>query len=388
MSPPKPSRRAAVAPFMAMDVLRQARRLEQAGRQIIHMELGEPGAPAPLLVREAAVAALRDGRLGYGEAMGDAVLRERIARHYVEHYGVEVASDRVMVTTGSSGAFLLAFLAGFDAGARVGVVQPGYPAYANILEALGLSLAPIEVGPETRFAPTVELIEAAHRRERLDGLLLMSPANPTGAMIAPAELEKICVFCEDAGVVLVSDEIYHRLEYEGRAETALRFSRGAIVVNSFSKYYAMTGWRLGWAIAPASLARPMERLQQSLAICAPTLSQRAALAAFDAGEELESIKRGYARSRSLLLRQLPRIGLPLFAPPDGAFYIYADVSHLTTDSVRFCTDMLEEIGVAVTPGVDFDRARGASTLRISYAGPPEEVALGVERLSAWLSRSA
>jgi len=388
MSPPKPSRRAAVAPFMAMDVLRQARRLEQAGRQIIHMELGEPGAPAPLLVREAAVAALRDGRLGYGEAMGDAVLRERIARHYAEHYGVEVASDRVMVTTGSSGAFLLAFLAGFDAGARVGVVQPGYPPYANILESLGLSLAPIEVGPETRFAPTVELIEAAHRRERLDGLLLMSPANPTGAMIAPAELEKICTFCEDAGVVLVSDEIYHRLEYEGRAETALRFSRGAIVVNSFSKYYAMTGWRLGWAIAPASLARPMERLQQSLAICAPTLSQRAALAAFDAGEELESIKRGYALSRSLLLRQLPRIGLPLFAPPDGAFYIYADVSHLTTDSVRFCTDMLEEIGVAVTPGVDFDRARGASTLRISYAGAPEEVALGVERLSAWLSRSA
>jgi aspartate/methionine/tyrosine aminotransferase len=388
MSPPKPSRRAAVAPFIAMDVLRQARRLERAGRQIIHMELGEPGAPAPLLVREAAAEALRDGSLGYGEAMGDAVLRERIARHYAEHYGVEVASDRVMVTTGSSGAFLLAFLAGFDAGARVGVVQPGYPAYANILEALGLSLAPIEVGPETRFAPTVELIEAAHRRERLDGLLLMSPANPTGAMIAPAELEKICAFCEDAGVVLVSDEIYHRLEYEGRAETALRFTRGAIVVNSFSKYYAMTGWRLGWAIAPESLARPMERLQQSLAICAPTLSQRAALAAFDAREDLESIKQGYARSRSLLIGQLPRIGLPRFAPPDGAFYIYADVSHLTTDSTRFCSDMLEEIGVAVTPGVDFDRARGSSTLRISYAGSPEDVALGVERLGAWLSRSA
>ena len=387
MSPPKPSRRAAVAPFMAMDVLRQARRLEQAGRQIIHMELGEPGAPAPLLVRESAAAALRDGRLGYGEAMGDAVLRDRIAHHYAEHYGVEVTADRVMVTTGSSGAFLLAFLAGFDAGARIGVVQPGYPAYANILEALGLSLAPIEVGPETRFAPTVELIEAAHRRERLDGLLLMSPANPTGSMIAPVELEKICAFCEDAGVVLVSDEIYHRLEHEGRAETALRFSRSAIVVNSFSKYYAMTGWRLGWAIAPASLARPMERLQQSLAICAPTLSQRAALAAFDAGEELELIKRGYARSRSLLLRQLPRIGLPLFAPPDGAFYIYADVSHLTTDSTRFCANMLEETGVAVTPGVDFDRARGATTLRISYAGSPEDVALGVERLGAWLSRS-
>ena len=197
-------------------------------------------------------------------------------------------SDRVMVTTGSSGAFLLAFLAAFDAGARIGVIQPGYPAYANILAGSRAKFSrQSKLGRETRFAPTMELIEAAHRRERLDGLLLMSPANPTGAMIAPPELEKICAFCEDAGVVLVSDEIYHRLEYEGRAETALRFSRGAIVVNSFSKYYAMTGWRLGWAIAPASLARPMERLQQSLAICAPTLSQRAALAAFDADEELE-----------------------------------------------------------------------------------------------------
>ncbi len=387
MSPPKPSRRAAVAPFMAMDVLRQARRLEQAGRHIIHMELGEPGAPAPRLVRAAAVAALEGGALGYGEALGDAVLRDRIARHYAEHYGAQVAPESVIVTTGSSGAFLLAFLAGFDAGARIGVVQPGYPAYANILEALGLIVSPIEVGAETRFAPTAELIEVAHRRERLDGLLLMSPANPTGAMIAPAELEKICAFCDDAGVSLVSDEIYHRLEYEGRAETALRFSHDAIVVNSFSKYYAMTGWRLGWAIAPESLARPMERLQQSLAICAPTLSQRAALAAFDAGEELEAIKASYAQSRTLLLRRLPQIGLPLFAPPDGAFYIYADVSHMTTDSTRFCSDLLEEIGVAVTPGVDFDRARGASTLRLSFAGSPEDVALGVERLGAWLSRS-
>ncbi len=383
----KPSRRAAVAPFMAMDVLARARRLEQAGRHIVHMELGEPGAPAPLAVRQAAAAALGEGRVGYGEAMGDAPLRQRIARHYTEHYGVEVAPDRVLAATGSSGAFLLAFLAGFDAGARIGVARPGYPAYANILEALGLVMVPIEVGPATRFAPTAGLIEAAHRRGRLDGVLLASPANPTGSMVAPAELEKICAFCEDAGVLLVSDEIYHRLEYEGRAETALRFARDAIVVNSFSKYYAMTGWRLGWTVAPESLVRPMERLQQSLAICAPTLSQRAALAAFDATAELEAIKAGYAQSRELLLRRLPEIGLPRFAPPDAAFYIYADISHLTDDSARFCATMLDEAGVAVTPGVDFDRARGGATMRLSYAGPPEDVALGVERLGAWLSRS-
>jgi len=372
---------------MAMDVLRQARRLEESGRQIIHMELGEPGAPAPSRIREAAAEALRAGAIGYGEAMGDFQLRSRISRHYAEHYGVEASPERIIVTTGSSGAFLLAFLGGFDAGAKIGLVQPGYPAYANILEALGLIGVAIDVGEETRFAPTAELIEAAHRRERLDGLLLMSPANPTGTMVDPRTLEKICEFCQEAGIVLVSDEIYHRLEYEGRAETALRFSQDAIVINSFSKYYAMTGWRLGWAIAPFGLIRPLERLQQSLAICAPSLSQRAAMAAFDATAELEAIKAGYARSRALLLERLPRIGLPRFAPPDAAFYIYADVSHLTHDSSRFCADLLEEAGVAVTPGVDFDRARGACTLRISYSGAPGDVAMGVERLADWLSRS-
>jgi aspartate/methionine/tyrosine aminotransferase len=387
MTSPKPSRRAAVAPFIAMDVLRQARRLEQAGRHIVHMELGEPGAPAPSIVREAATAALRDGAIGYGEALGDLALRSRIARHYNQHYGVDVSPERIIITTGSSGAFLLGFLGGFDAGAKIGVVQPGYPAYTNILEALGLACAPIEVGSETRFAPTTALIEAAHRRERLDGLLLMSPSNPTGAMVAPQELEKICAYCDDAGILLVSDEIYHRLEYVGRAETALRFSRKAIIVNSFSKYYAMTGWRLGWMVAPETLARPLERLQQSLAICAPTLSQRAAIAAFDATTELEEIKADYERSRALLLQRLPQIGLPHFAPPDAAFYIYADVSHLTQDSTKFCADLLEEAGVALTPGVDFDRERGATTLRISYAGRPSDVALGIERLGAWLSRS-
>ena len=387
MTFPMPSRRSAIEPFIAMDILAEAKRLEQAGRDVVHMELGEPGAPAPAAVRAAAIAALQKGALGYGEAKGSLALRSRIARHYREHYGVELSSDRVIIATGSSGAFLLAFIAAFDAGARIGVISPGYPAYLNIFEALGLIPETIEVGPETRFAPTAELIEAAHRRQRLDGLLLMSPANPTGAMITPAALEKICAFCEDAGVTLISDEIYHRLEYTDRAETALRYSRNAIVVNSFSKYYAMTGWRLGWAVIPESLARPMERLQQSLAICPPTLSQCAALAAFDAEPDLEAMKQSYARSRALLMAGLPQIGLPRFAPPDGAFYIYADVSHLTDDSTALCRRLLEEAGVAVTPGVDFDRARGKKALRLSYAGSEAGVALGLERLGAWLARS-
>jgi len=384
--PPISSRRAAVAPFMAMDVLREARRLEHEGRRIVHMELGEPGAPTPRRILDAAQRALAAGAPGYGEAAGDPALRARIALHYREHYGVEVSPARVMVTTGSSGAFLLAFLSAFDAGARIGVTAPGYPAYLNILQALGLVAAPIEIGEETRFAPTAALIEAAHRKERLDGLLLMSPANPTGAMIAGSELARIAAFCEEAGVTLVADEIYHGLEYEERAPTALRFSPDAIVVNSFSKYYAMTGWRLGWIVAPECLARPIERLQQSLAICAPTLAQRVALEALEAREALEAIKAGYAKSRARLVERLPQIGLPRFAPPDGAFYIYADVAHLTQDSVAFCTRMLEEAGVAATPGVD--RARGRKTLRLSYAGGEAEVAQGLDRLADWLRKSA
>lgn len=388
MLPPlKPSKRSAVAPFMAMDVLREAKALERQGRHIVHMELGEPGAPTPRLVREAAVAALKAGAIGYGEALGDAPLRERIARHYGESYGVDVPADRIIVTTGSSGGFMLAFLAGFDPGARIAVVSPGYPAYINILEALGLECVSIEVGPQTRFSPTVQLLQASHHERRIDGVLLMNPANPTGAMISREELSRICAFCDDAGVIFVSDEIYHGLSYETPCETALRFSNRAIVVNSFSKYYAMTGWRLGWLVAPDNLMRPLERLQQSLAICAPTLAQKAALAAFDSTEELEAIKAGYARSRALLLERLPGIGLDDFAPPEGAFYIYADVSRYTADSMEFCKRMLEEGGVAATPGLDFDRRRGHQTIRLSYAGPESDVTLGLERLGAWLRRA-
>lgn len=385
-SPPAPSKRSAIAPFLAMDVLREARELERQGRKIVHMELGEPGAPAPLAVRDAAAEALRKGVIGYAEALGQADLRERIARHYAKEYGVDVAPARIVVTTGSSGAFLLSFLAAFDPGARIAITAPGYPAYANILESLGLEPVVVEVGPQTRYAPTAALLEAAHKERRIDGALLMSPANPTGAMIAAEELARICAFCDEAGILFLSDEIYHGLAYETRCETALRFSQRAVVINSFSKYYAMTGWRLGWLVAPETLVRPIERLQQSLAISAPTLAQAAALAAFDATAELEAIKASYARSRALLVDRLPRIGFTDFAPPDGAFYIYADVSRFTGDSMAFCKRVLEEAGVATTPGVDFDRSRGARTLRFSYAGPESEIALGVERLAAWLRR--
>jgi aspartate/methionine/tyrosine aminotransferase len=371
---------------MAMDALREARALERAGRLIVHMELGEPGGPAPRLVREAAAAALADGAgLGYGEALGDAELRARIAVHYGARYGVEVAPDRVIVTTGSSGGFMLALIAAFDPGDRIAVTAPGYPAYANILSALGLEAVPLAVGPETRFAPTAAMLEAAHREKPLAGALLMSPANPTGALIERDELARICAFCEAAGVTFVSDEIYHGLEYAAPAETALRFTGQAIIVNSFSKYFAMTGWRLGWLIAPEAMMRPLERLQQSLAICAPTISQVAARAAFDAAPELEARRAAYARNRALLLEKLPAMGLTRFAPPDGAFYFYADVSDFTDDSMAFCHRLLTEAGVATTPGLDFDPQRGARTLRLSYAGAEADVAEGAERLGAFLA---
>jgi aspartate/methionine/tyrosine aminotransferase len=385
-APLSPSRRSAVAPFIAMDVLRETRKLEREGRRIVHMELGEPGAPAPLAARQAAERALREGAIGYAEALGRPELRHRIARHYAEAYGVEISPERVIVTTGSSGAFLLACLAGFDPGARIALTAPGYPAYANILASLGLEPVLIEIGPETRFAPTAALLEAAHRDQRLDGALLASPANPTGSMIAAEEFAKICAFCDNANILLISDEIYHGLSYERPCETALARSQSAIVVNSFSKYYAMTGWRLGWLVAPEALVRPMERLQQSLAISAPTLAQIAAVEAFDARDELEAVKAGYARSRALLLERLPRLGFTDFAPPDGAFYVYADISRFTADSAAFCKRMLEEAGVATTPGVDFDRARGRRMLRFSYAGAESEVRLGLDRLAAWLVR--
>lgn len=386
VAPLVPSRRSAVAPFMAMDVMSQAAALERTGRHVLHLEVGEPGFPAPARVRDAAARALAAGRIGYTEALGLPALRSRIARHYGAAYGVGVSAGRVAVTTGSSGGFILAFLALFDAGDRVAIAAPGYPAYRNILEALGLEIVTIETDAATRHVVNAAAIEAEHRRDPLQGVLLMSPGNPSGTMMSADDLREVATFCDDAGIAFVSDEIYHGLTYERAADTALAFSPRAIVVNSFSKYYCMTGWRVGWLILPDELVRPVERLQQSLSISVPTLSQIAAIEAFEATDELEVIRQGYARNRAMLLDRLPRMGLGAFHPVDGAFYVYVDVGRFTNDSVAFCARMLADIGVAATPGIDFDRARGHRTMRLSFAGSDTDVEDALERLDGWLRR--
>ena len=386
MKPLIASRRSAVAPFLAMDVMREAVSLEQKGAHIVHMEVGEPGAPAPRVVREAAKRALDLGRIGYTEALGLRSLRQRIATHYKEMYGVEVSAERIAVTTGSSGGFVLSFLACFDVGARVAISAPGYPAYRNVMDALGIEPVSIETHADTRFAVTAERIEQEHAKKPLQGVLLMSPANPSGTMMTPQALKAVCETCDRLGIAFISDEIYHGLTYAEPAETALKFSNQAIVVNSFSKYFCMTGWRVGWLVLPENLVRPVERLQQSLAISVPYLSQIAGEAAFDATEELELVKAGYAKNRSILLNEFPGLGLGDFHPADGAFYIYTDCTRFSDNSLEFAKNMLEQAGVAATPGVDFDPARGHHTIRFSFAGAEGDIVEAVKRLKNWLPR--
>jgi aspartate/methionine/tyrosine aminotransferase len=377
------ARRAEIAPFIAMDVMSSARRLESKGRHVIHMEIGEPGHGAPKPAIEAATARLAGGRIGYTEALGLPELRARIARHYLDVHGIEITAERIAVTTGSSSGFVLAFLSMFDPGQRVAIASPGYPPYRTILQALGLEPVEIEVGAAQRWALDGEAIARTHAERPLDGLLIMSPANPSGTMIDAAALEGIATTCRELGIRLISDEIYHGLTYGMAAESALRFDDDAVIINSFSKYWCMTGWRVGWMVLPEALLRPVERLAQNLFISAPTLSQVAAIAAMDAREELAAVHEGYARNRDLLLRELPRAGLDSFLPPDGAFYLYADIGHLTNDSAAFARAMLDEAGVAATPGMDFDHARGSRFLRFSYAGSEADIAEAVRRISLW-----
>jgi aspartate/methionine/tyrosine aminotransferase len=377
----KIAKRGQVPPFIAMDVLREANERAAAGADVLHLEVGQPSTPAPAGVLAAARAALAQETLGYTDALGLPALRETIAAHYRMTYGVALDPARVIVTTGSSGAFLLAFLSAFEPGDRVAMAAPAYPAYRNILTALDLVPVELPAGPGERYQATLDLLRAQGRT--LDGLIVASPANPTGTMLAPDDLAAIARYCRDMGIRLVSDEIYHGIVYGMTAATALSSSDEVFVVNSFSKYFSMTGWRLGWMVAPPDTLRAIECLAQNLFISPPALSQHAALAAFGCRDELDANVARYARNRALLLDELPQAGLTRFAPADGAFYLYADVAHLTNDSPEFCRRMLREIGVACTPGIDFDPARGNATLRLSFAGATETMAEAARRLRDW-----
>ena len=379
----KASRRGLVPPFIAMDVMRAANAREAAGERVIHLEVGQPGTPAPAAVLDAARRALADSRIGYTDAEGIASLRAAIAAHYRAEYGVAVDPAEIVVTTGSSAAFQLAFLAAFEPGDRVALAAPGYPAYRNILSALGLETVLIEVGENAHYQPNPELLADI---PDLAGLIVASPANPTGTMIAPAELQRLYDYCRERGIRLVSDEIYHGIVYEGRAETARALGQDAIVVNSFSKYYSMTGWRLGWMLVPPDLARSVECLAQNFYISPPALSQLAAVPAFQCRAELDAHVARYRANRDLLIATLKKAGLSRFAPADGAFYLYADVSALTGDSQAFCRRMLAEIGVATTPGSDFDPIHGKDWLRLSFAGSTEDITEAAQRLAAWLPK--
>ncbi len=375
------SRRGLVSPFIAMDVLRAANDHEAAGVDVIHLEVGQPGTSAPDLVLEAARRALVQERIGYTDALGIAPLRQAIAANYQAQYGIPVDPAEVIVTTGSSAAFQLAFLAAFDPGDRVGLAVPGYPAYRNILTALGIEPVLIKVGENVHYQPTPELLAEAGT---LHGLIVASPANPTGMMIGIADLARLAGYCREHGVRLISDEIYHGITYEMAAATARAYGREAVIVNSFSKYYSMTGWRLGWMLVPPDLARSVECLAQNFYISPPALSQWAAIPAFGCRTELDCHVARYRANRDLLIRTLSAAGLTRFAPADGAFYLYLDISDLTRDSEDFCRRLLAETGVAVTPGLDFDPIDGSGWVRFSFAGSTEDVGEAARRLAEWL----
>ncbi len=373
------SARGQVDPFIVMDVMEAARAAEAAGRRIIHMEVGQPASPAPTGARQALAAAL-DAPLGYTVALGLPALRQGIADLYRRWYGVDLDPARVVVTPGSSGAFILAFAALFDAGERVALGEPGYPSYRQILRAMSLQPVGIPTRPEDRYQPRPPDIP-----DDVAGLILASPGNPSGTMLPPAELAALTSAAQAKGIAVISDEIYHGLSYGERAHSALEVTDQVFVINSFSKYFSMTGWRVGWMVVPESHIRTVERIAQNMFICPPHASQVAALAALDCGAEAELNLAVYAENRRLMLEGLPKAGFTKIAPPEGAFYIYADVSDLTGDSLAFAAEILDKAGVAVTPGLDFDPHRGARTLRFSYARSTADIAEGLDRLTRFMA---
>ena len=376
--------RGQVPPFYAMQVYVAAMARRDAGLPVYLLNVGQPGTPAPSTVLAAAHKALDTDRIGYTSALGIPELRDAIAGHYRRSYGLDVARSAVVATTGSSGGFLLAFLAAFEPGDVVVLARPGYPAYRNMLTALGCRVVELACGPATGFQPTVAALDALDVRPA--GLVVASPANPTGTMVTPDELAAIATWCDANGVRLISDEIYHGITFSGEASCAWQNSRRAIVVNSFSKYFSMTGWRLGWLLVPDELLDSIDRLAGNFALCPPTLAQHAAVAAFDAYAELDANVEHYRANREFLLGRLPEIGLDRLAPADGAFYIYADVSRWTDDSLRWSARLLTETGVAVAPGIDFDTVDGGRYMRLSFAGDTAEIATAVDLLGEWLGK--
>jgi aspartate/methionine/tyrosine aminotransferase len=379
----KIAERTRIAPFIAMDVFAAASGRAARGQDVIHLEVGEPGGGPPAAVIEAARRALATVPLGYTEALGRPALRAAIAEHYRQSYDLEVDPDQVIVTVGASGAFVLSFLAAFDPGDRVVVPEPAFPAYKNILRALGVEVVRLGLGPASAFAPTVPMLDAL--QPPIHGLVITSPANPTGTMLSPEQLAALARHCRSRGIRLIADEIYHGITYERPACSVLAFDRDAVIINGFSKYFCMTGWRLGWLIAPPDLVRPIELLAQNLFISAPALAQEAALTAFQCRAELDGRVEIYRRNRAALLERLPGAGLDRLAPVDGAFYLYAEVGDLTEDAADLCTQLLEATGVALTPGADFDSVNGRRFVRLAFAGSHERVVAGADRLVTWLA---
>ncbi|MGR3493158.1 MAG: pyridoxal phosphate-dependent aminotransferase [Shimia sp.] len=374
------STRSAVDPFIVMDVMEDARKLEAAGRHVIHMEVGQPSTPAPQAARAALARAMEAGPLGYTVALGLPELRAGIAALYRQWYGIDLNPERVVITAGASAGFILAFTALFDAGDRVGLAAPGYPSYRQILR--GMSLDPVSISGQAEFG----FQPRASDVRGLQGLIAASPANPTGTMLSKGELRTLADACTAETCAFISDEIYHGIEYDTRAVSALEVTDEVFVINSFSKYFSMTGWRIGWMVVPESHIRMVERIAQNFFICPPHASQVAALGALSAHQELQGHLKTYAANRRLLLDGLPKAGLPVISPADGAFYAYVDVSGHTDDSLSLARDVLENAGVAVTPGLDFDAARGAGTLRLSYARSTADIEEGLRRLTAYFTR--
>ena len=374
----KISDRSKISPFIVMDVMRSANAREATGDAVLHLEVGQPSTSAPKSVIEAAKLALDDHSLGYTDALGIPLLKQHLAQYYKACYDIKISSDRIVVTTGSSGAFLLSFLAVFETGDKVGIPSPSYPAYKNILRALGIEVIEIPVGADTSFQLNTEILDSI--KVNLEGLIIASPSNPTGTMLSESSLKEICDWCSKKKVRLVSDEIYHGITFKQKATSALSYNKDAVIINSFSKYFSMTGWRLGWMVVPDNLIRTAECLAQNFFVSPPTLSQLAAVSIFNCFEELNANVDRYARNRNILITELPKAGFENIAPPDGAFYLYADVSSITSDSETFCAKLLAKTGVALTPGIDFDSRNGRKFVRFSYAGATADIVEALERL--------